>query len=186
MRSFARYDLVLVLTTFIASVFGLTSVFAECRALAWVAIATADMYLFSMLLIGAMRSDDAHFSKRHPWVLHLFPRRTAGVFVVIFLILTIVSGFAGLYVGTNIFPSNKTSLDALYISFMTMGFSDFSPSQGYGQLVAIAQLASAILLLFGAFPLLISRISTFESTIDIREVIVQVDKHDPEKTKPNR
>ena len=74
-----------------------------------------------------------------------------------------LSGFAGLYVGAEVFPSGKTPLDALYISFFIMGFTDYSPAPGYGQLVVIAQLVSGVLLLAALFPIHISRISTFKN-----------------------
>jgi hypothetical protein len=66
-------------------------------------------------------------------------------------------------VGTEVFPSDKTPLDALYVSFFVMGFTDYSPKSGYGQLVVIAQLISGVLLLAALFPIHISRISTFKS-----------------------
>src|SRR5258708_1479674 len=74
----------------------------------------------------------------------------------------IVSGFAGVYVGAEVFPSGKTPLDALYFSFFIMGFTDYSPKPGYGQLVVIAQLVSGVLLLAALCPIHISRISTFK------------------------
>jgi len=94
----------------------------------------------------------------------IFPhRRTAGLFVAGLVMLSIVCGFAGLYVGAEVFQSSKTPVDALYISLLTLGFTDFSPKPGYGQFVVIGQLASGILYVLGAIPLLISRISTFRS-----------------------
>jgi hypothetical protein len=93
----------------------------------------------------------------------LFPRKTTGILVVTLLFLAIVSGFAGLYVGAEVFPSGKTPLDSLYISFFIMGFTDYSPAPGYGQLVVIAQLVSGVLLLAALFPIHISRISTFKN-----------------------
>jgi hypothetical protein len=77
--------------------------------------------------------------------------------------LSLVSGFAGLYVGADVFPSSKTPLDALYISFFILGFTDYSPKPGYGQLVVIGQLISGVLLLTALFPMHISRISTFKN-----------------------
>ena len=68
----------------------------------------------------------------------------------------------GLYVGTEVFASVKTPLDAFYISCFTLALTDYSPKPGYGQLVVLAQLVSSILLLVALFPLLISRISTFK------------------------
>jgi hypothetical protein len=41
-------------------------------------------------------------------------RRTAGLLVVTLLFVAVVSGFAGLYAGTEVFSSVKTPLDALY------------------------------------------------------------------------
>jgi hypothetical protein len=95
--------------------------------------------------------------------LDFFPRRrTAGLLVVTLLFLEAVSGFAGLYVGTEVFSSVKTPLDALYTSSFTLAFTDYSPKPGYGQLVVLGQLVSGVLLLVALFPLLISRISTFK------------------------
>jgi len=46
---------------------------------------------------------------------------------------------------------------------LILGFSDFGPNEGYGQFVVITQLVSAIVLLMGVFPILISRLSSFDS-----------------------
>ena len=111
----------------------------------------------------ALRAEDDEFLYRHPWITHFFPRKAAGISIVALLFLAIVSGFAGLYVGIGVFPSGKTPLDAIYISFFTMGFTDYSPKPGYGQLLVIAQLVSGVLLLAALFPIHISRISGFRS-----------------------
>jgi len=156
-----RKDFVLVIITSIASAIGMTSVFGACRPLAWVAILISDSYLSLVLLFAAILSDDHSFAARWPWITRLFPRRTAALFVVGLLLLSIVSGFAGLYVGTEVFSSNKTPGDALYLSLFTLAFTDYSPKPGYGQLVVVGQVASGILYLIAAIPLLISRIATF-------------------------
>jgi hypothetical protein len=158
-----RKDFVLVIITSIASAIGMTSVFVACRPLAWVAILISDSYLSLVLLFAAILSDDHSFAARWPWITRLFPRRTAALFVVGLLLLSIVSGFAGLYVGTEVFSSNKTPGDALYLSLFTLAFTDYGPKPGYGQLVVVGQVASGILYLIAAIPLLISRIATFAS-----------------------
>jgi hypothetical protein len=158
-----RKDFVLVIITSIASAIGMTSVFVACRPLAWVAILISDSYLSLVLLFAAILSDDHSFAARWPWITRLFPRRTAALFVVGLLLLSIVSGFAGLYVGTEVFSSNKTPGDALYLSLFTLAFTDYCPKPGYGQLVVVGQVASGILYLIAAIPLLISRIATFAS-----------------------
>ena len=158
-----RRDIVLIVIFSLVLAIGITSVFLSYRFLAWIAIVISDAYLFSVLLLAALRSDDNGFLRRHLWITRFFPRKTTGISIAALLFLAIVSGFAGLYVGVEVFPSGKTPLDALYISFFIMGFTDYSPAPGYGQLVVIAQLVSVVLLLAALFPIHISRISTFKS-----------------------
>jgi len=158
-----RRDIVLIVIFAVVSAIGVASVFLGCRFLAWIVIAISDLYLSIVLLLAALRSDDDGFLDRHSWITRFFPRKTAGILVIILLFLSVVSGFAGLYVGVEVFPSGKTPLDALYISFFTLGFTDYSPKPGYGQFVVLGQLVSGVLLLAALFPLHISRISTFKS-----------------------
>jgi len=158
-----RRDIVLIVIFAVVSAVGVASVFLDCRFLAWIVIAISDLYLSIVLLLAALRSDDDGFLDRHSWMTGFFPRRrTAGLLVVTLLFLAVISGFAGLYVGTEVFSSVKTPLDALYISSFTLALTDYSPKPGYGQLVVLGQLVSSILLLVALFPLLISRISTFK------------------------
>jgi hypothetical protein len=159
-----RRDFVLIVIFSLVSAIGMTSVFSGYRFLAWIAIVISDLYLFTVLLLAALRAEDDAFLDRQPWIRRFFPRKTAGILVVTLLFLSVVSGFAGLYVGTDIFSPSKTPLDALYISFFTLGFNDYSPKPGYGQLVVVGQLASGVLLLAALFPLHISRISTFKNS----------------------
>jgi hypothetical protein len=131
--------------------------------LAWAVIVSSDLYLSVVLLLAALQSDDERFLDRHSWMTRFLPRRrTAGLAVVVLLFLAVISGFGGLYVGTEVFASVKTPLDAFYISSFTLALTDYSPKPGYGQLVVLAQLVSSILLVVALFPLLISRISTFK------------------------
>ena len=159
-----RRDIVLIVIFALVSAIGVASVFLGCRFLAWIVIAISDLYLSIVLLLAALRSDDDGFLDRHSWITRFFPRKTAGILVIILLFLSVVSGFAGLYVGVEVFPSGKTPLDALYISLFTLGFTDYSPKPGYGQLVVVGQLVSGVLLLAALFPLHISRISTFKTS----------------------
>src|SRR5882724_4559172 len=158
-----RRDIVLIVIFAVVSAIGVASVFLGCRFLAWIVIAISDLYLSIVLLLAALRSDDDGFLDRHSWITRFFPRKTTGILVVTLLFMAIVSGFAGLYVGAEVFPSGKSPLDALYISFFILGFTDYSPAPGYGQLVVIAELVSGVLLLAALFPIHISRISTFKN-----------------------
>ena len=158
-----RRDVRLVFIVFLLSAAGMTSVFRGCPILAWVVIVSSDLYLSIVLLLAALLSDDEGFLDTHPSMTGFLPRkRTAGFLVVTLLFVAVVSGFAGLYVGGEVFSSVKTPLDALYISSFTLALTDYSPKPGYGQLVVLGQLVSSVLLLVALFPLLISRISTFK------------------------
>src|SRR6266550_5625438 len=99
-------DVVLIVVFSLVSVSGIASVFLGCRFLAPIVIVISDLYLFSVLLLAALRSDDDGFLRRHSWITRFFPRKTAGILVVALLFLTIVSG-------AEVFPSGKTPLDAL-------------------------------------------------------------------------
>jgi hypothetical protein len=159
----ATKHLVLVVLIFLVSAAGMASVFAGCRILAWIVIVLSDSYLSLVLLLAALLSDDEGFLNKHPWMTGFFPRRrTAGLVIVMLLFVAVISGFAGLYVGTEVFASVKSPLDAFYISSFTLALTDYSPKPGYGQLVVLAQLVSSVLLIVALFPLLISRISTFK------------------------
>ena len=163
MSTETRRDIFLLLVIFLLSTAGMTSVFMHCRTLAWIVILVSDLHLCIVLLLAALQSDDEGFLDRHSWTMGFLPRRrTAGLVVVILLFLAVISGFAGLYVGGEVFPSVKTPLDAFYISSFTLALTDYTPKPGYGQLVVLAQLVSSVLLLVALFPLLISRISTFK------------------------
>jgi hypothetical protein len=163
MRKEIRRDVGLVFIMFLLSAAGMASVFRVYRLLAWVVVASSDFYLFSVLLLAVLLSDDEDFLKRHWWMTAFLPRtRTAGLLVVTLLFVAVISGFAGLYMGTEVFSLVKTPLDALYLSSFTLALTDYSPKPGYGQLVVLTQLVSSILLVVALFSLLISRISTFK------------------------
>ena len=115
-----RKDIVLTVIFSLISSIGMTSVFWGCRFLAWIVVVISDLYLSSVLLLAGLRSEDDGFLDRHAWVATFFPRRTAGLLVVTLLFLAVLSGFAGLYVGVEVFPSGKTPLDALYTSFFIL------------------------------------------------------------------
>ena len=158
-----RSDIVLVFIMFLVSAAGITSVYMHCRILAWIVILFSDLQLCLVLLLAALQSDDEGFLDRHSWITGFLPRRrAAGLVVVMLLFLAVISGFAGLYVGGEVFASVKTPLDAFYISSFTLALTDYSPKPGYGQLVVLAQIVSSVLLVVALFPLIISRISTFK------------------------
>ena len=158
-----RRDCVLALVFLFVSIGGVASILTSNRILAWIAIVISDSYLILVLLFAAMRSDHDTLLHRHAWISHFFPTRTAALLLVVLLFAAVLSGFAGLYVGADVFPSNKPPLDAFYISVFTLALTDYSPKAGYGQVVVISEVVNGVLLIVALFPLLISRISAFKN-----------------------
>jgi hypothetical protein len=114
MRPETKRDVILLLIIFLLSAAGMTSVFVRCQFLAWVVIVISDLYLCIVLLLAALLSDDEGFLKRHSWMRGFLPRRrTADLVVVVLLFAAVISSFAGLYVGGDVFSSVKTPLDAI-------------------------------------------------------------------------
>jgi len=95
MNEETRRDIVLIVIFSLVSAIGMISVFLGYRFLAWIAIVISDVYLFSVLLLAALRSDDDGFLDKHSWITRFFPRKTTGILVVTLLFLSVVSGFAG-------------------------------------------------------------------------------------------
>lgn len=159
-----KEDLLLLVGSFIVAVLGLVSVFCPVGSLAWPTVFATDLYLFCVLLFAAIRSDAVARAKGFwPCLQWVFPSRTAGVFVAALLFIALISGFAGLYLGLGeqLSPPVQNPIDALYFSFFTLGFGNFTPVTECAKLIVMSQLVSGILFLVGVFPLLISRLSNF-------------------------
>ncbi len=144
-------------------IFGLLSLFCGYIVFAYLSVALTDAYVFTVLLIAVRRSDE-----KWDCAENMLPTRTAGIFVVSFLLIAIITSFAGMYLYTNSVGSGvlclTSELDALYFSFVTittLGYGDYLPITNTGKLLVMFELGSGLLLLFGIFPLLISRLSTF-------------------------
>src|SRR5204862_4952400 len=97
-----RRDIVLIVIFSLVSAIGTASVFLGCRFLAWIVIVISDVYLFIILLLAALRSDDDGFLRKHSSVTRFFPRKTTGISIAALLFLAIVAGFARLYVGAEV------------------------------------------------------------------------------------
>jgi Ion channel len=120
-----------------------------------------------------------------------FPARTWSLLQVLFLVTITIFGFANMYVkggdiryqgppttveqpeskaevSTQIQQTNSTRMedpvDALYYSVVTLstvGYGDFVPASKDARLVVMWQLGTALLLLLGVFPLVVTRIGDF-------------------------
>lgn len=143
-----------------AAVFAL---YWDHRCLAYPAIVGTDLYLILVLFVGAILSGKAKVAADASCLNVFLPRRPIAILVVTFMFIAVILGFAALYTeeGFFIVQKSKSTIDAIYISFMTLGFSDYSPLTDAGKRIVMWELVNGILLLTGVLSLLISRLGTF-------------------------
>ena len=164
-----KVDACLLLSTVSIFVCSLISLYVDMPALSWLSITLADIYLFAILLVSAIRADKKNSTYNSSIeVKYLFPSRWVGVFLIPIIFITIVVSFAGLYLsvgGSESFNKEiSEEIDTIYYSLVTittLGYGDIYPVARYAKVLVISELLSGALLLFGVFPLLISRISDF-------------------------
>jgi hypothetical protein len=143
------------------------SICAENIWLGSVCIAIADLYLLAILAFAAYRSD-VGTDETPRLIKNFFPSSLVGCVVVISLLVTLILGFASVYMtfntGEHLTTTFKSSLDAIYFSYVTittLGYGDFTPASNTTKYIVLLQLSSGLTLLLGAFPLLIARISNY-------------------------
>lgn len=111
---------------------------------------------------------------RDGWdVLPYLPTRTTALIVLPVLLGALIAAFGGLYLSTlggivdGQSPAQPLAghLDALYFSFVTittLGYGDFHPVSAAAKWMVMGELVSGILILVGAVPLLIARLTTWQ------------------------
>jgi len=166
-----------------------TALYCCLCGIAFVVIICADLYLFGLLIVAALRSDgiDAMY--------YLLPRRTPCVFAFGLLLPAILSSFAVLYqtnggvheqqmlkyvqlcsgsedctklqiVKEDPVPL-KSRMDAVYFSAVTittLGYGDYTPATPTARVLVLWELGTGALMLIILFPLLVCRIAVFEES----------------------
>ena len=132
-----------------------------------IVVALCDGYIASMLWIAACASQ-ARYQGRRDELRERLPYLTTALVALPALALALMTAFAALYIETEGVRSTTRLLasrsDALYFSAVTiatLGYGDFAPQTGPAKFIVVVELASGILLLVGALPLLISRMASF-------------------------
>ena len=103
----------------------------------------------------------------------LLPARTTALVTLPVLLGALIAAFGGLYLSTRGGVVDAQSppeplvgrLDALYFSCVTittLGYGDFHPVSAAAKWMVMGELGSGILMLVGAVPLLIARLSTWQ------------------------
>ncbi len=125
-------------------------------------IVVADGYIALILWIAACVSQGTNKLRR------FLPHRTTALLMLLMFAIALILSFAGLYIETNSIKAAadkavlSTVTDAIYFSVVTittLGYGDFTPQSTCAKYIVISELASGILLLIGALPLVVSRLS---------------------------
>jgi|HubBroStandDraft_2_1064218.scaffolds.fasta_scaffold01750_5 ABC-type glucose/galactose transport system permease subunit len=153
------------------SAFGILSLWNHQRyVVPIVVILGTDLYIGAMLWKAACVSQGVlNADKMFP---KYIPYRTTALVMLLMLAIALISAFAGLYIETNSVHSStlptedlRNPIDAIYFSVVTittLGYGDFLPYGTLARMIVVGELASGVLLLIGAFPLLISRMGNLD------------------------
>jgi hypothetical protein len=151
-------------------IFGILSLWNhQCYVAPIVVILVTDLYIGAMLWKAACVSQKVSNAKK---MFPELPFRTTGLVMLLMLAIALISAFAGLYIETNSVYSStspteylRNPIDAIYFSAVTittLGYGDFLPHGSLARMFVVGELASGVLFLIGAIPLLISRMGELD------------------------
>jgi hypothetical protein len=151
--------------TFILLVLPSISLYFAISTISPISVIIVDMYLISVLVFAAWRSDNRTIDPPE-WMKQFFPSRLFGLIVVFGLVFAVILCFANFYIqlGYEFKPNICSITDAIYFSVVTLttvGYGDFAPTCVHAKLLVMFDLFNTTLLLLGMFPLLIGRLSSF-------------------------
>lgn len=165
------FSLVVVLILLLAAASSFSFVFSI------IGIVIIDIYLIWLLFASAYLSTPYLITNsRREKILKSFPSRPMGLLLFILFLIATGYMFSNIYFSLNYaFCSDNMSLqnriDSVCFSvsiITTVNVVNFAAMTTLAKLVVISQLASDILLLIAAFPLLLSRISNFEDVPQVK------------------
>lgn len=163
---------------------GVAALLQSSSVLGLIAVIVADAFVLGLLRCCeiAATPDLSHrpFGRavrkaaRNRWdVFPYLPARTTALVTLPVLLGALIAAFGGLYLSTRGGVVDAQSppeplvgrLDALYFSCVTittLGYGDFHPVSAAAKWMVMGELGSGILMLVGAVPLLIARLSTWQ------------------------
>jgi hypothetical protein len=149
-----------------------------------IAIVIVDAFVFSLLRCCGIASTPqlshrpfgraVRSTAHNRWdVFPYLPTRTTALILLPVLLGALNAAFGGLYLSTfgGVVDGQSPAqplvghLDALYFSFVTittLGYGDFHPISAVAKWIVMGELVSGILMLVGAVPLLITRLTTWQ------------------------
>lgn len=152
-----------------------------CFALAITVLILADIYILRLIWAAAWASSNHGNEERWPGIPELVP----ALGIVALLFLSLVFSFGRLYIASHQVCRGTVPLesrsDALYYSLVTittLGYGDYAPNDSTARWIVIFELASGLLFLIMAFPILASRLAD----LGAGKVIIQKTKDGLEVT----
>jgi voltage-gated potassium channel Kch len=167
-----------------AFLLGVAALIAASTAIGAVSIAVTNLYVLSMLRCCAIASTPnlsrrpygrgVKSSSNERWeVIPYLPTRMTALVLMPILLAALIAAFAGFYLATNggVVDSQTPArplvsrLDALYFSFVTittLGYGDFHPVSALAKCCVMCEVASGLIMLVGALPLLIGRLTMWK------------------------
>jgi hypothetical protein len=162
---------------------GVAALLKASAVMGLIAVVIADAFVLSLLRCCGIASTPqlsrqpfgraVRNTVRERWeVFPYLPTRTTALILLPVLLGALIAAFGGLYLSTiggvldGQAPTEPLGrLDALYFSFVTMttlGYGDFHPVSAAAKWMVMGELGSGILMLVGAVPLLIARLTTWQ------------------------
>jgi Ion channel len=143
----------------------------EAQCLGLLVIVLADLFVMSLIVCAAIKSTPANAGgdwESWPYL----PTRLAALILLPSLLVALVVAFGSLYLWTKgVYLGGKNGSlltdhwDALYFSVVTittLGYGDFLPVESCARWTVMGELASGIIMLVGALPLLVGRLTNWD------------------------
>jgi hypothetical protein len=163
---------------------GMAALLKASAVMGLVAVVIADAFVLSLLRCCGIASTPqlsrrpfgraVRNTTRERWeVFPYLPTRASALILLPVLLGALIAAFGGLYLSTKggVLDGQSPAaplmgrLDAFYFSFVTittLGYGDFHPVSPLAKWIVMGELVSGILMLVGAVPLLIARLTTWQ------------------------
>ena len=149
-------------------IFLILAVLALCCRVGWLAIFVVLLvngFIVCLILCAARTAEAGNprgFNEKFPWL----PSRIAALVLVPLLLFAEIVAFADIYIWSGGVVSDAAKLgnavDAVYFSVVTittLGYGDFHPINLPAKVAVMGELLCGIIMLIGAFPLLVGRLN---------------------------
>jgi uncharacterized damage-inducible protein DinB len=161
----------LVIVAMILAILGISGLAVQSRCVSGIGVLGTDGFILLLLCEASLRYTQASRVKQ---TLFQFPHKFTSLFLVLFLLVALVCSFASFYLLSHGVHTSgehpeplEGRLNAAYFSMVTittLGYGDYVPFNRCARFLVIFELLSGALLLIMAFPMVASRMTSWEGT----------------------